>query len=100
MYWKSSLTREDGSPSSGRNRRVKLFSHFIKGVDNLTFEERLPNFDLFTFEKRRLRGDMITIYNYIRGQYKELSNELFIPRAVQRTLGHPLRLEERRFHQQ
>ncbi|MEE6507186.1 hypothetical protein FKM82_007991 [Ascaphus truei] len=43
---------------------------------------------------------MITIYKYIQGQYKELSKELFIPRAVQRTRGHPLRLEERKFHQQ
>ncbi|MEE6489465.1 hypothetical protein FKM82_015575 [Ascaphus truei] len=43
---------------------------------------------------------MITIYKYIREQYKDISNGLFIKRAVQRTRGHTYSLEERRFHQQ
>ena len=64
-------------------------------MGQLQYPERLSKFGLFTLEKRRLRGDLITMYKYIRGQYRDLSHHLFIPRTV--TRGHPLRLEERRF---
>ncbi|KAG8535585.1 hypothetical protein GDO81_028208 [Engystomops pustulosus] len=40
------------------------------------------------------------MYKYLNGQYKDLSKDLFIPRPVTRTRGHPLRLEERRFYHQ
>uniref|UniRef100_A0A803JMQ3 Reverse transcriptase domain-containing protein n=1 Tax=Xenopus tropicalis TaxID=8364 RepID=A0A803JMQ3_XENTR len=43
-------------------------------------------------------GDMITMYKYIKGSYNNLSNVLFTSRSFQRTRGHPLRLEEGRFH--
>ncbi|CAN2390977.1 TMEM141 protein family [Pristimantis euphronides] len=45
-------------------------------------------------EKRRLRGDLITMYKYMRGQDRDLSHDLFIPRTVTVTKGHSLRLEE------
>ncbi|KAG9461449.1 hypothetical protein GDO78_016851 [Eleutherodactylus coqui] len=34
------------------------------------------------------------------GQYKDLCQDLFIPRTATVTRGHPLRLEESRFHHQ
>jgi len=37
------------------------------------------------------------MYKYIRGQYRDLSHHLFIPRTVTVTRGHPPRLEKRRF---
>ncbi|MEE6522036.1 hypothetical protein FKM82_020430 [Ascaphus truei] len=96
QFWAPILRKDIMELERVQRRATKL----IKGMDILIYEERLAKLDLFTLEKRRLRGDMITIYKYIRGQYNELSKELFIPRVVQRTLGHPLRLEERKFHQQ
>uniref|UniRef100_A0A8C5QT30 Lysosome-associated membrane glycoprotein 5 n=1 Tax=Leptobrachium leishanense TaxID=445787 RepID=A0A8C5QT30_9ANUR len=66
-------------------------------MEGLSYEERLTSLSLFSLEKRRLRGDLITLYKYIRGHYQPLSDNLFINRTIHRTRGHPFRLEERKF---
>ncbi|KAG9483104.1 hypothetical protein GDO78_009184 [Eleutherodactylus coqui] len=48
---------------------------------------------IYPWKKRRLRGDQITMYKYMRGQYKDLSQDLFIARTAMVTRGHPLRLD-------
>uniref|UniRef100_A0A803JUP3 Uncharacterized protein n=1 Tax=Xenopus tropicalis TaxID=8364 RepID=A0A803JUP3_XENTR len=64
---------------------------------HLCNEERLAKLGLFTLGKRCLRGDIITMYKYIRGSYNNLSNALFTSRSFQLTQRHQLCLEERRF---
>ena len=44
----------------------------IRGIEELSYEERLEELNLFSLENRRLRGDMITIYRYISSPYSEL----------------------------
>ncbi|KAG9468822.1 hypothetical protein GDO78_021869 [Eleutherodactylus coqui] len=69
-------------------------------MTRLEYPERHQNWDYLPWKKRRLRGDQITMYKYMRGQYKDLSQDLFIPRTATVTRRHPLRLEESRFHHQ
>ncbi|KAE8583167.1 hypothetical protein XENTR_v10020449 [Xenopus tropicalis] len=90
--WSPVLKRDIIELERVQRRATKV----VKGMESLSYEERLAKLGLFTLEKRRLRGDMITMYKYIRGSYNNLSNALF--RSFQRTQGHPLRLEEGRFH--
>jgi len=56
----------------------------IRGLKTVTCEERLNTVGLFAL-KRRLRGDMITVFRCIKGCSKEEGNNLFSMPMTKRT---------------
>ena len=69
----------------------------IRGMEHLSCEERLRDLGLFRLENRRLRGDLIAAFQYLKRAYRKDGENYFSRACCDRTRSDGFKLREGRF---
>ena len=69
----------------------------LRGLEHLPCEDKLRELGLFSLEKRKLQGDLIAAFQYLKGAYKQEGSQIFERVDNSRTRGNVFKLKEGRF---